>query len=112
MSGFSVEAAQAELEDMEIRARFLRLAIKAHLIPPLDTMSAGQRKVMRKYLRARDGDLCGICGEPMDFDMVGHWPGMVTIEHKHPRKLGGTNEPDNLMLAHQWCNQKRDQGVL
>jgi 5-methylcytosine-specific restriction endonuclease McrA len=56
----------------------------------------------------RDGHTCGICGGPVDM----HVPGLFgpSIDHVVPVSRGGSNEADNLQLAHRICNiRKRDR---
>lgn len=70
-----------------------------------------QRRLLRRLLRKRDGDLCCWCQEPMNFEIEAgsHWrPDFPTIEHIIPRRDGGSDGFDNLALAHKRCNQGRD----
>lgn len=46
----------------------------------------------------RDGDCCYICGQGQDPRDPWH------LEHVRPRKAGGTDDLDNLALAHRSCN--------
>lgn len=60
-----------------------------------------------KALRARDKDICQICGEPVnDKDIKdGHirkrYP---TLDHIIPLSKGGSHTWDNIQLAHMGCN--------
>lgn len=72
----------------------------------------------RRKLLYRDGDTCFYCGNPFDLKWYAdHLPGRgtwgsgkakqdfrCTVEHLRARSNGGTNHPDNLVLAHQYCN--------
>jgi len=49
---------------------------------------------------ARDGALCGLCGQPVDLDHV-------EVEHDLPVSLDGNSELDNLQLAHGDCNLRK-----
>jgi hypothetical protein len=51
----------------------------------------------RAALRARDGDHCWFCGNPMGED--------CTIEHLVPKAKGGRNSLANYALAHEKCNR-------
>lgn len=72
-----------------------------------------RRKV--RSLRERDGDNCHWCGIVLDFrpfidpGWVGHpeleW--VATLDHYVPKTHGGSNKIKNLVLACDWCNQKR-----
>lgn len=56
----------------------------------------------------RDGWACGICLEPVDRELIGSaslW--RPSIDHILPRSAGGSNEPENMRLAHFWCNAAR-----
>ena len=50
---------------------------------------------LRVYVR--DGGLCQLCNKPVE-------PEHATLDHIIPLSLGGSNEFDNLQLAHRRCN--------
>lgn len=50
---------------------------------------------------------CCLCGTPIELRRDGNDPSGPTIEHHVPLSKGGTNEPDNLALAHRACNVSR-----
>lgn len=59
-----------------------------------------------EFLASRDGVACSICGDDVDMS-VRRGSGSLfypSIDHVKPRAHGGTNDPDNLALAHFWCN--------
>lgn len=58
-------------------------------------------------LAARDGTLCHICRKRIDLTLPSTHKHGPTIEHILPVSLGGTNDHDNLALAHRQCNQRR-----
>jgi len=61
------------------------------------------RGMLVEVLMQRDGDNCGICGEPLR--------GRISIDHILPRCRGGLSTADNLQLAHLKCNlRKRRDG--
>lgn len=63
-------------------------------------------KLSARELALRDGTDCGICGEPVDMDLRRSESLMCpSVDHIVPRALGGTHEPENLQLAHLYCNQ-------
>jgi len=63
-------------------------------------------KLSARELALRDGVACGICGDPVDMDLRRSQSGMcASVDHVIPRALGGTHEPENLQLAHLYCNQ-------
>jgi hypothetical protein len=59
----------------------------------------------------RTSHRCHLCGEPVDLYLYGR-PGLfgsdtVTVDHLVPQAFGGSDEPDNLMVAHAGCNSSR-----
>ena len=59
-----------------------------------------------EFLAERDGTACSICGEQVDMTIrrVSGSMFFPSIDHVKPRAHGGTNDPDNLALAHFRCN--------
>lgn len=64
-------------------------------------------KMTARQLAIRDGAFCGICEQPVDMDIRraddAKW--CASVDHILPRALGGSHDPDNLQLAHLYCNQ-------
>jgi hypothetical protein len=58
-------------------------------------------------LAARDGTRCHICSRKVDMKLSGQAKWGPTIEHILPVSKGGTNDADNLALAHRHCNTAR-----
>lgn len=58
-------------------------------------------------LALRDGNTCKLCGE--EVDMTLRFPDRMagTVDHILPVSRGGTHDPENLQLAHQSCNSKK-----
>ena len=66
------------------------------------------RPVLSVYqLAERDGCRCNICGRKVDLHLSGRAKYGPTIDHLTPISLGGTNDADNLALAHRLCNSAR-----
>lgn len=62
----------------------------------------------RRAIYDRDNWTCGICLEPVDRSLIGTpsiW--RPSLDHIIPRSVGGGHEPENLRLAHLWCNSAR-----
>ena len=75
-------------------ARMLEAAMAERPQP----MSTNAKKRARRLLIERDGESCWLCGEATKpFDR--------TLEHLEPRSRGGTDDLDNLVLAHVACNR-------
>lgn len=54
---------------------------------------------------------CGICGEPVDLSLRKPNLMSASIDHIVPFAHGGSNDPENLQLAHLHCNHvKSDSG--
>lgn len=50
--------------------------------------------------------VCGICGAPVDPAYKAPHPLSATVDHIIPVSKGGhPSSPDNLQLAHRWCNR-------
>ena len=64
--------------------------------------------VLSVYQRAeRDGNRCNICGRKVDLRLSGRAKYGPTIDHLIPISLGGSNDAENLALAHRVCNTAR-----
>jgi len=61
----------------------------------------------------RDGPNCSICGDPVDMTLRARVDGYMgpSIDHILPRSLGGSDEPENLALAHLSCNMQKSNRV-
>jgi hypothetical protein len=74
----------------------------------------GYAKAIRSFpiteLGERDGWTCWICSEPVDRLLCGRHPLMPSYDHVVPSSRGGSDEPDNLRLAHLLCNIRRGKG--
>lgn len=69
-------------------------------------------KLSARELAVRDGANCGICGEPVDMELKRSDSLMCpSVDHIIPRAKGGTHEPDNLQLAHLYCNHVKSDRV-
>lgn len=64
-----------------------------------------------KQLAKRDGTDCKLCAAPVDMTL-GH-PNLMrgSVDHIIPTSLGGSNEPENVQLAHLHCNIKKNNRV-
>jgi 5-methylcytosine-specific restriction endonuclease McrA len=65
--------------------------------------NAGRLRIVRRLME-RDGRHCYWCRVEFRGDEL------PTIEHVVPKSYGGSNHLHNLVLACDWCNQKR--GVM
>ena len=58
-------------------------------------------------LGERDAWTCWLCDQPVDKALKSRHPLMASYDHVIPTSLGGSDEPDNLRLAHLRCNVAR-----
>lgn len=63
--------------------------------------------VSRQEIADRDGWRCGLCGGRVSKDRRHPDPLCPSIDHVIPLARGGTNDPDNLQLAHLRCNLRK-----
>jgi hypothetical protein len=54
----------------------------------------------RRWIYARDGGRCAICGRAVPFEAM-------HVDHVRPRLEGGTDDVDNLRVTHPRCNLVR-----
>lgn len=66
----------------------------------------------RLAIYERDGWTCQLCGEPTSRRYSSSDPLSPTLDHRVPYSLGGTNDSQNLQLAHAICNSTRGAKVL
>ena len=102
MSHERAEVARDDAYDLYTRAWQpfawdLYLAECAAIIAATRGKGASKSADLRRYLVERDGSDCWLCGDDLGDDM--------TVEHLHPRALGGGNELANLVLCHDRCNK-------
>ena len=53
------------------------------------------------------GTDCGICSNPIDMELKYPDPMSRSVDHIFPRSLGGTEDLENLQLAHLNCNNRK-----
>lgn len=61
----------------------------------------------RRQVIARDKGICQICGQPVSMEA-----GDAQVDHKIPKRNGGTDELSNLQLLHRSCHSKKTAGGL
>lgn len=75
----------------------------------------GYQRAIRAFpinaLGDRDRWTCWLCSEGVDPRLKGRHPGMASYDHVVPTSLGGSDEPDNLKLAHLVCNVRRGNRI-
>lgn len=59
----------------------------------------------------RDGSDCKLCGDPIDMDLRKPDYMCASVDHILPRSLGGTNDLENLQLAHLVCNIRKGNRI-
>lgn len=69
--------------------------------------SSGELTVTIQELAARDGERCQICMRRLNVFLPGSHQLGPTFDHILPVSRGGTNDAENLRLAHRRCNSRR-----
>jgi 5-methylcytosine-specific restriction endonuclease McrA len=62
---------------------------------------------VRLAIYERDGWTCQLCCDPVDRELPPSDPWAATLDHIVCRSWGGDDSPENLRLAHRWCNSVR-----
>ena len=71
-------------------------------------MSTGRSTTTRDHDRnaiRRTQPPCGICGEPIDYELPHTDPMSYVVDHIIPLNKGGTDTLDNKQAAHRLCNR-------
>jgi 5-methylcytosine-specific restriction endonuclease McrA len=71
------------------------------------SISSGTWFLVGEQLRERDGDLCQLCLDPIDFDLPIRTSMSRSVDHILPQHAGGTDELENLWVAHFGCNARK-----
>ena len=70
-----------------------------------------EKNITLRVLIERDGDGCGICGEPVERGVWGTYrPRAGSIDHIVPMSRGGGHTWDNVQVAHHLCNTRKGAG--
>ena len=64
------------------------------------------RGVLLGQIALRDGAICYLCGQGLI------WDDPWEIEHVIPRSRGGTDDLNNLGLAHRSCNRVKGANLI
>lgn len=69
--------------------------------------NARMEKITRERIRAR-GDVCAICGKPIDYSLKKPDPMAFEVDHIIPISRGGKlYDMDNLQATHRICNERK-----
>jgi 5-methylcytosine-specific restriction endonuclease McrA len=71
----------------------------------MNRVSAPENLSKVDRLRARDGDLCWLCGKRIDFKAKPNSSKAWSLEHLICQSAGGPNVLENLVLCHPPCNR-------
>ena len=74
--------------------------------PERDPARAQVFKKNKKIILATQS-VCGICGQPVDKSLKYPNPWSATVDHIIPCAKGGSDDLDNLQLAHRICNRNK-----
>jgi hypothetical protein len=64
-------------------------------------------RTFHRDIAERDNFICHICNETVDMSLPRTHRFGATVDHVVPLAKGGTDEPDNLKLAHWICNTRK-----
>lgn len=78
----------------------------------MNRLDTRRRRALRQAVAARDGSSCWICDEPVDPDADRSSELRGSLDHVLEVRHGGTNDLDNLRLAHACCNVARDRNRM
>lgn len=76
----------------------------AHQRPEADPARRALFENNKKIILATQS-VCGICGQPVDKSLKYPNPMSPTVDHIIPCSRGGSDDLDNLQLAHRKCNR-------
>lgn len=76
----------------------------AHLRPEADPARRAVFDHNKKIILATQS-VCGICGQPIDKSLKYPHPLSPTVDHIIPCNRGGSDDLDNLQIAHRKCNR-------
>jgi 5-methylcytosine-specific restriction endonuclease McrA len=97
-----VEAQKAEAYKKLEERREALARLRGHLSVTKERRSEATKaiRILRDQVIGRDGMVCGLCGKEVAEDQV-------SIDHVLPISLGGTDDLDNLQVAHRGCNSRK-----
>lgn len=98
--GYYITTANVKCDGCEIERGFFYEYGNVKIKKAINGSASGKIPSRRKTLADRDGSKCHYCHENMHIKNL-------TVDHKHPRFLGGANELDNLVLACRKCNGEK-----
>jgi 5-methylcytosine-specific restriction endonuclease McrA len=64
-------------------------------------------RTFHREIAERDNFICHICNEPVDMSLPRTHRFGATVDHVVPLAKGGTDDPENLKLAHWICNTRK-----
>ena len=80
--------------------------------PDRDGTHRGQFEKNKKRIYSTQ-TVCGICGQPVDFNAKYPHPLSPCIDHIIPIAKGGhPSDMENLQLAHWWCNRQKSDKLF
>ena len=97
-------ALDEDQEDREDLSVCPRCSVNHHVF---GSGGKGRTEVKVRWLRWRYGELCCWCKLPILFAAQKDSPAAPSIEHVIERAKGGCSNPENVRLAHRFCNSMR-----
>lgn len=84
--------------------------LTAHIRPERDAARRAVFENNKKIILATQ-TICGICGQPVDKTLKFPDPLSPTVDHIIPCARGGSDNLDNLQLAHRKCNRNKSDSM-
>lgn len=85
---------------------------KPNLRPDHDGRQRAQFESNKKRIYATQ-QICGICGQPVDFGLKFPHPLSASIDHIIPVSKGGhPSDIGNMQLAHLFCNRQKSDKLV
>ena len=78
----------------------------SHMRPERDPARRALFDNNKKIILATQ-NICGICGQPVDKSLKYPHPMSATVDHIIPCAKGGSDDLENLQLAHRKCNRDK-----
>lgn len=95
-------AAERQRERWQVKNRKRRAKLRAAPSEPYTTSDVAER----------DMYMCQLCFDPVDMSVRSPHPDSPSVDHIVPLSAGGNDTPDNVQLAHRWCNTSKGTRIL
>lgn len=95
-------AAVHKRERWQVKNRKRRATLRSVPSEPYTTAAVAERDMF----------MCQLCFDPVDLTLTSPHPDSPSIDHVVPLAAGGSDTPDNVQLAHRWCNTSKGTRLM